>query len=82
MLIPLIFWFSLMAGLVLATLVVGLKEKKVAQKARASMAPQPLGDDPAMGADMAVDEGFGGDDFAADEGFGEVDTFGEVEELK
>jgi hypothetical protein len=35
-----------------------------------------------MGADMAVDEGFGGDDFAADEGFGEVDTFGEVEELK
>lgn len=68
-----------MLGLVVATVVVAMMERKAQAKARAAMAPQPLGEDPSLGTDgmdaPMDDQGFGDDGFGSDdnafEGFDE-----------
>lgn len=79
------FWGLLMLGFIVATIVVALREKKAEAKARAAMAPQPLGEDPALGAMPGDDMGddFGGD-MNQDDPFGSPDAgddiFSEVEQ--
>jgi hypothetical protein len=54
------FWFLCMLGLVIATTVIALREKKARNEALKKMQPQPIGPGMDPGADpMAADEGFG-----------------------
>ena len=59
-----------MLALVVATVVVALMERKAQAKARAAMAPQPLGEDPSLG---SLDDPGMGDDTFGDAGMGTDD---------
>ncbi|MFK7735430.1 MAG: hypothetical protein AB8B50_05340 [Pirellulaceae bacterium] len=62
----LIFWGVVMLGLVVATIVVAMKESSARKKALAKMQPQGLGVDMEPGSDpMAMDDGFGEADGSA-----------------
>ncbi len=71
-------WIAAMLGLVIATVVVGLREKKARKKAMAGMQPQPLDPDMDAGMDPMGGDEFGDDLGSPDEGLAE----GEDEEFK
>ena len=64
-----ILWVVFMLGLVVATVVASMREKKARSKAMQSMTPQPMD----VGISMAEDEG-ASDGFGADDAF---DAFGQ-----
>lgn len=62
-------WIAIMLGLVIATVVVAMREKKARTEALKKLSPQPIADDPAEGGGMLNPE----------DGFGEpdpLDSFG------
>lgn len=65
------FWVTIMLGLIIATLVAALREKKARATAVAQMQPQPLGDGSAQADPMmaGAEEGFGA---PAGDGFGDA----------
>lgn len=66
-----ILWITAMLGLVVATVVVALREKKARSQALAKMQPQPM-EDPHLDGEMAGadDDAFG--DAGFDDGFGDA----------